>query len=165
MVYLIFILLALTAIGAVIGMILSKNQAYNALFLALSFAAIGGLYGLLDAPFIAVVQIIIYAGAIIVLFMFVIMIINLRKGIAPEKKKWTTYLALILGLAIFIQIIFTFSSTFSIIGQTGLEKKGSPFNLGVILFSDYLYPFEITSLLILAALVGAIVLLKRKQAK
>jgi NADH-quinone oxidoreductase subunit J len=157
-----FIILALTCVGAVLGMILSKNQAYNALYLVLAFAALGGLFALLDAPFIAVVQIIIYAGAIMVLFIFVIMMINLREGISPEKKKWTIALSLILAFVLLIELLVTVSGKFSLLGKTGEAKLGSPSELGKLLFSNYIYPFEITSILIIAALVGAIVLVKKK---
>jgi NADH:ubiquinone oxidoreductase subunit 6 (subunit J) len=89
-----FFLLAIICVGSILAMIIVRDQAYNALLLVLAFASLGGLFGLLDAPFIAVVQIIIYAGAILVLFIFVIMMINLRRGLPPEKKKWTLYLSL-----------------------------------------------------------------------
>ncbi len=76
--------------GGVVGMILSRDQAHSALFLVLAFAALGGLFGLLDAPFVAAVQVLIYAGAIMVLFIFVIMMINLRKAVAPKRKNRST---------------------------------------------------------------------------
>jgi len=157
-----FIILAITCIGGVLGMILSKNQAYSALYLVLTFAALGGLFALLDAPFIAVVQIIIYAGAIMVLFIFVIMMINLREGISPEKKKWTITFSLILAFVLLIELLVALSGKFSLLGKTGEAKLGSPSELGKLLFTDYIYPFEITSILIIAALVGAIVLVKKK---
>jgi NADH-quinone oxidoreductase subunit J len=153
------------AVGGVIGMILSRNQAYNALFLVLSFASLGGLYALLDAPFIATIQIIIYAGAIIVLFLFVIMIINLKKGLPQERKKWIPYLAIFLGVIFLFQIIYPVISNLIFFKQQKGIIEGSPLNLGSALFSEYLYPFEITSLIIIIALIGAVVLLKRKGAK
>jgi NADH-quinone oxidoreductase subunit J len=161
--YLIFFLLSIGAIGGVIGMILSRNQAYNALFLVLSFASLGGVYALLNAPFIAVIQIIIYAGAILVLFLFVIMIVNLKKGIPPERKKWLPYIGVFLGVIFFIQISYPLILTFSFFQKSVGEQKSSPMDLGSTLFSEYLYPFEITSLLIITALIGAVVLLKRRN--
>ncbi|NOR54469.1 MAG: NADH-quinone oxidoreductase subunit J [Candidatus Aminicenantes bacterium] len=157
----IFFILAILCVGSVLGMIISKNQAYNALFLILAFASLGGLFGLLDAPFIAVVQIIIYAGAIMILFIFVIMMVNVREGIPPEKKKWTLYLSLGLAVVLVIELIFAFKGAFSLTG--GAMEKSGPTELGRVLFTDYLYPFEITSILIIAALVGAIVLIKREK--
>ena len=158
--YIIFFILAILCVGSVLGMIISKNQAHNALFLILAFASLGGLFGLLDAPFIAVVQIIIYAGAIMVLFLFVIMMIDVREGIPPEKKKWTLYLSLGLAVVLVIELIYAFKGAFSL---TGTAMESGPTDLGRALFTEYLYPFEITSILIIAALVGAIVLVKREK--
>ncbi len=157
----IFFILAILCVGSVLGMIISKNQAYNALFLILAFASLGGLFGLLDAPFIAVVQIIIYAGAIMILFIFVIMMVNVREGIPPEKKKWTLYLSLGLAVVLVIELIFAFKGAFSLTG--GAIEESGPTELGRVLFTEYLYPFEITSILIIAALVGAIVLIKKEK--
>jgi len=158
-----FFLLAALCVGGVLGLILSRNQAHSALFLVLAFASLGGLFGLLDAPFIAAVQIIIYAGAIMVLFVFVIMMINLEQGIAPEKKRWTLGLAVALGVFLLVELALAVRGTVGALGSTGGESIGSPTELGRLLFTDYLYPFEITSVLIIAALVGAIVLVKRKE--
>ncbi len=160
--YFLFFLLAGLCIGSVLGMIISKNQAYNALFLIVAFASLGGLFGLLEAPFIAVVQIIIYAGAIMVLFIFVIMMINIRTGIPPEKKKWTIYLSLGLGVVLIIELIVAIKAAFTLPVSTETLEAG-PVSLGRLLFTKYLYPFEITSILIIAALVGAIVLVKKKE--
>ncbi len=158
-----FFLLALLCVGSVMGMIISRNQAHNALLLVLAFASLGGLFGLLDAPFIAVVQIIIYAGAIMVLFIFVIMMVNLKEGIRPEKKKWTIRLAGILAVFLLIELGLAVKGMLaSIRGEAG-PPMGGPTELGRLLFTDYLYPFEITSILIIAALVGAIVLVKKKK--
>jgi len=165
MYYFIFLLLSVAAIGGVIGMIISRNQAHNALFLALSFVSLGGLYALLNASFIAAIQIIIYAGAIIVLFLFVIMIINLKKGIPPERKKWIPYLAALLGVIFLFLIVYPIISNLLFLKYQNGELRSSPLSLGHTLFSQYLYPFEITSLLIIIALVGAVVLLKRKDRK
>jgi NADH-quinone oxidoreductase subunit J len=158
-----FFLLALVCVGSVLGMIISKNQAHNALFLVLAFACLGGLFGLLDAPFIAAVQIIIYAGAIMVLFIFVIMMIKVEEGVSPEKKKWTFGLAGLLGVFLLVELALAIRGTGAGLGTTGGESIGGPTELGRLLFSDYLYPFEITSILIIAALVGAVVLVKRKE--
>jgi NADH-quinone oxidoreductase subunit J len=160
--YFLFFLLAALCVGSVLGMIISKNQAYNALFLIVAFASLGGLFGLLEAPFIAVVQIIIYAGAIMVLFIFVIMMINIRTGIPPEKKKWTLYLSLGLAVVLIIELIVAIKAAFTLPVSTETLDAG-PVSLGRLLFTKYLYPFEITSILIIAALVGAIVLVKKKE--
>jgi len=158
-----FFLLAILCVGGVVGMIFSKNQAHNALFLVLAFTCLGGLFGLLDAPFIAAVQIIIYAGAIMVLFIFVIMMVNLEQGIAPEKKRWTLGLSAGLAFFLLVELVLAVRGTLGAMGRTGGETIGGPTELGRLLFTDYLYPFEITSVLIIAALVGAIVLVKKKE--
>jgi NADH-quinone oxidoreductase subunit J len=163
MAYFLFFLLSIICIGAVLGMIISKDQAYNALFLVLSFACMGGLFALLDAPFIAAVQIIIYAGAIMVLFIFVVMMINLRKGFPPEKKKWTVYFAVVIGAVLLVELLLTVKGLLKPAGSASLAKMGSPTDLGRLLFTKYLYPFEITSILIIAAIVGAIVLVKKRE--
>jgi NADH-quinone oxidoreductase subunit J len=163
MAYFLFFLLAIICIGAVLAMIISKDQAYNALFLILAFICIGGLFALLEAPFIAVVQIIIYAGAIMVLFIFVVMMINLRKGMSPEKKKWTAYFAAVIGAALLTELLFAIRGILKPMDSSALAEIGSPTELGRLLFTKYLYPFEITSILIIAAIVGAIVLVKKRE--
>jgi NADH-quinone oxidoreductase subunit J len=155
-----FFLLSTVCVGAVLGMILSKNQAYSALFLVLAFVCLGGLFGLLGAPFMAVVQIIIYAGAIMVLFIFVIMMINLGQGLSPEKKKWTIALSVVLALVLLLELVLAAKG--ASLGR-GPEGSISPKEIGQLLFTKYLYPFEITSVLIIAALVGAIVLVKKRE--
>ena len=82
-----FWVLAVVSAGAVAAMIVSKNPGHNALFLVLSFSALGGIFGLLGAPFAAAIQILVYAGAIMVLFIFVVMMIDPRFGIPPERRK------------------------------------------------------------------------------
>lgn len=162
-----FFILAILSFGSVVAMILSKNQAHNALFLVLAFASLAGLFGLLDAPFIAAVQVIIYAGAIMVLFIFVIMMVNLKQGIPAERKKWTVRLSALLALLLLGQLALAVRGALASFdrpaGQPVPVSLGNPTELGRLLFTDYLYPFEITSLLIVAALVGAIVLVKKKD--
>jgi NADH-quinone oxidoreductase subunit J len=96
MAWAVFLILSFLCIGSVAAMIFSRNQAHNALFLVLSFSSLGGLFGLLDAPFAAAVQVLVYAGAIMVLFLFAIMMFNLRGELPVRIKK--TRLALTVGL-------------------------------------------------------------------
>jgi NADH-quinone oxidoreductase subunit J len=160
-----FLLLALLSVGSILGMIVFKNQAYAALFIVLLFVCTGGLFAMLDAPFIAAIQIIIYAGAIMVLFIFVIMMVDVRKGLSPERKKWTISLSVLIAAVLGLEIYLASKGLFSNLGSTGGETIGDPKKIGHLLFSDYLYAFEITSVLIVAALVGAIVLMKKKDEK
>lgn len=163
MAYFLFFTLSTICILSVLGMIFFKDQAYNALFIVLAFACLGGLFALLDAPFIAVIQIIIYAGAIMVLFVFVIMMINLGKEFPPEKKKMPVILSLVIGIVLLIEFLFSVKGAFQQLNSGAPESIGNPTSLGELLFSKYLYPFEITSVLIIAAMVGAIVLAKKKD--
>jgi NADH-quinone oxidoreductase subunit J len=163
MAHFLFFLVAIICIASVLGMIISKDQAYNALFLIVAFVCMGGLFALLEAPFIAVVQIIIYAGAIMILFIFVVMMIDLKKGLGPEKKKWTSYFAVVVAIALVAELVITVKGAIKPISSATLESLGSPTDLGRLLFTKYLYPFEITSILIIAALVGSIVLVKKRE--
>jgi len=165
MVVLIFFLLSIVSVGAILGALISRNQAYTALFLVLALSALAGLFGLLDAPFIAVVQLIIYAGAIMVLFIFVIMLIRLPEGIPPEKKKGTIIVAAVLGLALGIEVYLALAgSSPGALVATQVAGLGHPTAIGRLLLTDYLYPFELTSVLLLAALVGALILAKKREA-
>jgi len=160
MAHFLFLLLAILCIVAIAGFIISKNQAYSALFVILAFVCTAGLFAMADAPFVAVVQIIIYAGAIMVLFIFAIMMIDLKKGLAPEKKRWITAASVGLGIILLLELLFAVTK---LPGVTSSETLGEPSQLGEILFTKYLYPFEITSVLIIAALVGAMVLMKKQE--
>ncbi len=101
----IFIVLSVLCAGAVAAMIVSRNQAHNALFLVLAFSSLGGIFGLLDAPFAAVVQVLVYAGAIMVLFLFAIMMFDLRQPAPPERKRLRAVLGTGLALILFAQLI------------------------------------------------------------
>ncbi|HMA55018.1 MAG TPA: NADH-quinone oxidoreductase subunit J, partial [Acidobacteriota bacterium] len=105
MALIIFIVLSVLCVGAVAAMIVSRNQAHNALFLVLAFASLGGIFGLLDAPFAAAVQVLVYAGAIMVLFLFAIMMFNLRRPEPPERKRFRAILGAALGLILLAELI------------------------------------------------------------
>ncbi len=157
-----FFLLAIVSVGAVIGMIISRHAAHNALFLAVAFTALGGLFALLNAPFVAAVQIIIYAGAIMVLFIFVIMMIHPRESMPPSPKRWVYGLGAFLMAVVLLELVLVLRSLPQMASAPS-TSIGHPQDLGRLLFTKYLYPFEITSLLIIAALVGAIYLARRKE--
>jgi len=159
---LIFWVLAVLCVGAVVAMILSRNQGHNALLLVLAFSALGGIFGLLDAPFAAVIQILVYAGAIMVLFLFVLMMIDPRETIAPERRRRAKYLGGAMGLILLVELGFALRGLFGS-GFTLGGGSAGPAAVGRSLFTTYLYPFEITSVLILAALVGAVVLGKKEN--
>ncbi len=163
---LLFIVLALVAIISAIGMLVSRNAVYSALFLVLNFATVAVFFLLLDAPFIAVAQVSVYAGAIMVLFLFVIMLLGAAGGGPTHAIPWQRPLAIVLALILLVE------AGFILAGQRGALPSitsslplgfGSPAEVGTELFSLYLLPFEVTSVLLLVAMVGAIVLTKNEK--
>ena len=163
MAFVIFIILSALCVGAVVAMIFSRNQAHNALFLVLAFASLGGIFGLLDAPFAAAVQVLVYAGAIMVLFLFAIMMFNLRRPDPPERKRLRAVLGTGLALILLVELLLAGRRALGGPGSGAVPAGRDIADLGRLLFSDYLYAFEITSLLILAALVGALALAGKKE--
>ncbi len=157
----VFFLLAGCCVASVLGMILSKNPSHGALYLVLMFAALGGLFGLLGAPFMAVVQIIIYAGAIMVLFVFLIMMVNPKTGLPPERRKTPLRAGILLGIVLAVELALAGLSAFR--GPAAETAAAvTPKEIGRLLLTKYLYPFEVTSILIIAALVGAIALAQKR---
>ena len=162
-----FLGIAAIAVGTAISMLASRNAVYSALFLVLNFLTVAALYLLLNAAFIAVVQVTVYAGAIMVLFLFVIMLLGTEEEQIGGRLQWQLPVAILLGLGLAAILAYALLS-----GSTGGAAEfaavsgdfGSPASVGRILFNEYLIPFEITSVLLLVAMVGAIVLtLKRKR--
>jgi NADH-quinone oxidoreductase subunit J len=163
MAWVIFVFLSILCVGSVAAMIISRNQAHNALFLVLCFASLGGVFGLLDAPFVAVVQVIIYAGAIMVLFLFAIMMINLKEGVPAERKKAIYPISAVLAAVLLLELAIVLRKAFYHGAEAAAAGGSNPAAIGHLLFTDYLYPFEITSLLLIAALVGAMTLSAKKE--
>jgi NADH-quinone oxidoreductase subunit J len=163
MALIIFVILSAMCVGAVAAMIVSRNQAHNALFLVLAFASLGGIFGLLDAPFAAVAQVLVYAGAIMVLFLFAIMMFNLRRPEPPERKRIRAILGAGLAVILLAELLLAARRALGIGIAGAVPPSRDIARLGRLLFTDYLYAFEITSLLILAALVGALALAGKKE--
>jgi len=162
-----FIFFALLALFASIMMITRKNAVLSAVFLILNFFALAGLYLLLNAQFIAVVQIIVYAGAIMVLFLFVLMLLNQRsdESILGQKNKLKIF-AVIISIVVLFQLayIIFYSSPSSVLNPE-LQKSiqsGSVEMIGKELYTNYILPFESAGFLLLAAAIGALVLAKKK---
>ncbi len=158
-----FLVLALVAIATALGMLFSKNAVYAALFLILNFATVAVFYLLLNAPFIAMTQVTVYAGAIMVLFLFVIMLLGAELAGRTPAPRWVRPAALFLGLVLLVEttyIIFTQRDTFPT-PTTPEPAFGSPLAVGEVLFNQYLLPFEVISVLLLVAMIGAIVLTRR----
>lgn len=163
-----FFLLALIAVATALGMLLSRNAVYSALFLVLNFVTVAVFYLLLGAPFIAMAQITVYAGAIMVLFLFVIMLLGAENLPQEQVLPWQKPLAVVLALALAVESTFIFLTRARPIGDVTQpdESVNTITNiraLGEALFTQYLLPFEVTSILLLVAMVGAIVLVRKEK--
>ncbi|MBF2073166.1 MAG: NADH-quinone oxidoreductase subunit J [Synechococcales cyanobacterium C42_A2020_086] len=157
-----FVVLAVMMIGAALGVVLLNNIVYSAFLLALVFISISGMYILLNASFVAAAQVLIYVGAVNVLILFGIMLVNKRQAFVPVRNAWiskATTAAVCVGLFALLSTMVLATpwsvSTAIPIGDTALVEIGKHF------FSDYLLPFELASVLLLMALIGAVVLARR----
>jgi NADH-quinone oxidoreductase subunit J len=160
-----FYLFAAIAVIASLLVIAQRNPIYSVLLLIASFGALSGLYVLLGAPFVAVIQIIVYAGAIMVLFLFVVMLLNapqedteLDVRTHPMLRPGAMRFGTILAFALVVQLVWALTE----IGSASFPSGGvvSVATIGRRLFTDYAFPFEVTSVLILVAMVGAVVMAK-----
>jgi NADH-quinone oxidoreductase subunit J len=160
-----FFLLALVAIGSALGMLFSRSSVYAALYLVLNFGTVAVFYVLLNAPFIAMSQVSVYAGAIMVLFLFVIMLLGTQSVPSSEVLPWQRPLAIILAIVLAAEAGYALFTRAVISGSIPpmTETFGSPQAVGRALFNQYLLPFEITSVLLLVAMVGAIVLTRKEK--
>jgi NADH-quinone oxidoreductase subunit J len=156
-----FIILAAIAVAAALGMLLSRSAINSALYLVLNFMTVAVFYLVLNAPFIAMVQITVYAGAIVVLFLFVIMLLGAERlrGAADVRGGERVHRAGALVLAVALIGVFAY---LLLVGQPGaalaqLPIDTSPQALGRLLFSDYVFPFQVTGVLLLAAIVGVVI--------
>ncbi len=160
-----FIVLALIAVASGLGMLFSKNAVYAAIYLILNFATVAIFYLILGGSFIAVTQVAVYAGAIMVLFLFVIMLLGAEKLGASETLAWQKPFAIVLGIILAVETVYVlFFRAAEQVPTTAIDTNfGSPFNIGMELFQNYLLPFEVTSVLLLVAMIGAIVLTRQDK--
>jgi NADH-quinone oxidoreductase subunit J len=163
-----FLVLALIAVATALGMLLSRNAIYSALFLVLNFSTVAVFYLLLGAPFIAMAQITVYAGAIMVLFLFVIMLLGTESLPKAEGLPWQRPLAITLAVALAVEATFLFITRARPAGEVvppeaAVNMMDSLRTMGMTLFNEYLLPFEVTSILLLVAMVGAIVLTRKEK--
>jgi len=163
-----FLVLAIVAVASAVSMLLSRNAVYSALFLVINFATIAVFYLLLGSPFLAMVQVTIYAGAIMVLFLFVIMLLGTEQLRQEKTLVWQQPVAIFLGAVLLIEtgfIIYSIGFQQGILPsfQAFASDYASPADIGALLFNEYLLPFEITSVLLLVAMIGAIVLTKDQK--
>jgi NADH-quinone oxidoreductase subunit J len=158
-----FFFLCFAALLSALMVLLSKKPIHSVLYLTLTFFMLAGHYIMLNAQFLAVVHIIVYAGAIMVLFLFTVMLLNLNlKGEFP-KSTIMKFVAAIAGGMFFLVLIGTLKSfDVNTVGNPELTQIGLVKNLGKILYSDYLLPFELSSILFLSAMVGAVMLGKKE---
>jgi NADH-quinone oxidoreductase subunit J len=155
--------LSALALGSALLVVTSKNPVYSVLFLIITFFAISGHYILLNAQFLAIVNLIVYAGAIMVLFLFVMMLMNLNAAAEPRKNKWLKFAAALAGGCLLLVIVAALkdADVKTRMAQTNGGDIGLIKNLGMVLFKEYTVPFEISSVLFLSAMVGAVVIGKK----
>jgi NADH-quinone oxidoreductase subunit J len=158
-----FITAAIALIGA-IAMLIARNAVHSALFLLLNFAAIAVLFLLLQAPFLFTIQLTVYAGAIMVLFLFVVMLLGAEKvEDTPDRIGWQRPLALVLGLGLLVVSGVVALRNAALIPPDAVAAAdfGDPVAIGELLFTSYLLPFEITGFILLVAVIGVVVLNQR----
>ena len=161
-----FGVLALIAVGSALGLVLRRNAIHGALFLVVNLGTVAALYLTLRAEFLAAAQVIVYAGAIMVLFVFAIMVlIPGKEETGPDPRRPYRLLALPVGAGLLVElaIILAFARSAEIppLGQPGAPAGGVE-AIGRLLFTDYVFPFELTSVLLLAAMVGVLLLARRR---
>lgn len=154
--YIFYVLGAFTVITALL-VVFSKNPIHSVLYLVLTFFGIAAQYLMMSAEFLAVVQIIVYAGAIMVLFLFVLMLLNLNKDNEPQKSNLVKGIATLSGGALLLLIVAVLRQG-TVAQESGVAVDGSAAGLGQLLFTDFVVPFEVASVLFIAAMVGAVLL-------
>ncbi len=167
---LIFYVFAAITVGGALLVVGQRNPVYSVMAIVGSFCGLSGLYVLLEAPFVAVVQIIIYAGAILVLFLFTVMLLNASREDGaewdrshPYYRPGPTRIGAVLAVVLLGQLVWAMSRLAGT--SSGLPEQPAASSvrlLGRVLFTDYMFAFEVTSILIIAAMVGAVVLAGRK---
>ncbi len=159
-----FWILSVTGLFSALMLVTSKNPVYSVLWLIVTFFTISGHYILLNAQFLAIVNIIVYAGAIMVLFLFVIMLMNLNKETEPQKNRWLKIAGAVAGGCLLLVLVAALRDI-DIKQEKALVNEGNIGlikNLGKELFTTYVVPFEISSILFLSAMVGAVVIGKKE---
>jgi NADH-quinone oxidoreductase subunit J len=159
-----FWVLSVMALFSALMVITSKNPMHSVIWLILVFFAISGHYLLLNAQFLAIVNIIVYAGAIMVLFLYVLMLMDLKKETEPSKNRWLKLAGAVAGGSLLLVLIAALKKAdiANQIAETRTGDIGLIENLGKVLFNDYVVPFEISSILFLSAMVGAVVIGKKE---
>lgn len=161
---LIFYILSILTVTSALVVVFSKHPMYSVLSLVVCFFTIAGHYILLNAQFLAITHIIVYAGAIMVLFLFVVMLLNLNRESEPHKSSKLKFAATIAAGMLFITLIAALkTTTLEPFSLPPASTNGMVQHVGQRLFTDYLLPFEISSILFLSAMIGAVVLAKKEK--
>jgi NADH-quinone oxidoreductase subunit J len=157
-----FLILSALCIGGALLVIFSKNPVYSVLFLILTFFSIAGHYILMNAQFLAIVHIVVYSGAIMVLFLFVIMLLNLNKDAEPKLSLIMKLAGIVSGCLLLLTVFGAMKgTTMQLSENTALSDIGLVKPLGKVLFTEFLLPFEVSSVLFLSAMIGAVMLGKK----
>lgn len=162
-----FMYFAIAMTGLSLLVVTRKNPVHSVLMMLVLFVHIAGLYLFLNAEFMAAIQIIVYAGAIMVLFLFVIMLLNLRseESVAKYQKQWPVSAGIGLIMAAFFVMILGKITVIPQLGEYSIEaiqSEGSLMTVGKVLYTKYLLPFEIASIILLVAIIGAVLLAKKR---
>lgn len=163
-----FVLLSVVSVIAALGMLIARNPVSSALWLVVVLFCVSGLYLTLNAQFVAVIQILVYAGAIMVLFLFVIMLLNLSALPSLEQVDWKKGAAFILTVAVFAQLGYTLAVGYDLL-PTPLAAEEAAANASVnaiatTLFTEYAFTLQIIGVLLLVATIGAVMIAKRRFA-
>ncbi len=158
-----FYFLSFTSIFLACMVVFAKNPVHSVLYLILTFFTIAGHYMILNAQFLALVHIVVYSGAIMVLFLYVIMLLNLNSATEPKQNTLMKFAGTIAGGCLMLVLIAVFTKTNSIqAAHTTNSQIGLIKNLGMVLYTDYNLPFEVASILFLIAMIGAVILAKKE---
>lgn len=169
-----FYLLSTLAILTALGVVAARNPVHSALSLVFTLLSLAGLYLMLYAPFVAGVQIILYVGGIMVLFLFVIMLVNIEQAEQERRYNSQRHVAIIAALVLGAMFIYIYSHASSLAilpqggrlvfhpEQAGTMESNNTQAIGIMLYGQYMLPFEIASLLLLVAIVGAVVMSKKR---
>src|SRR5688572_32404641 len=157
-----FWILAAVAVFSAVMVVISKHPIFSVLWLIITFFCISGHYILLNAQFLFIVNIIVYAGAIMVLFLYVLMLMDLRKDSEPQKNKWLKIIGAVSGGSLLLVLVAALKDSGRQVDGLGAGNIGLIENLGHVLFTEYVVPFEISSILFLSAMVGAVVIGKKE---
>lgn len=161
--YLFFIVVGAISLATAVGVVVSNKPVHSALFLLAHFAMLAALYITMDAQFLGAVQVIIYAGGIVILILFVIMLIGSEEIEARGRRVWTPWVGLGLGVLLLVALTYSMAQAFrGVSPQPAANMGGVPPVVGLELFTRYILPFEMVGVLLLVALIGAL-LLARKQ--